>query len=343
MSDQKFMNAMGNIKDEYLLEALPQNRKKINNIRNFSRIAIAVFALVVVVGLSLNAFMPVYARNLPFIGNVFAFIQNNLHVAGGYSNYAFEIGDKAEDNGLTITMSEAYCDGVNLYVSFVVESEKPFSSYTTGEYIKRQLDYDGMIYVDSKDGRKQVNDFGLAGLEGEFTDDFTFVGVDSFSLTGEEFPDEFTLDMDINTVSLMTESSNKEYIKGNWHFAPAIDVNSGDVVTYEINKEANGHTIDKIVVTPIFVTIYTSYPEIYFGTTNYEVRTYTDGGADEDISSQGEYGRTSGITQIPRMRVNNDMHIYVVDGTTLCKSGLERGTQEESKEHAIVSLDISID
>lgn len=343
MSDQKFMSAVGNIKDEYLLEAIPQNRKKKNTIRYFRQVVVAALVLVVIVGFSLNVFVPVYARNLPFVGNAFAFLQDSLHVAGGYSNYAFKIGDKAEDNGLTITMSEVYCDGVNLYVSFVVESDKPFKSYATEEFIKRQLDYDGTIYINGQNGRMKVNDFGLVGLEGEFTDDFTFVGVDSFSLTGETFPEEFVLDMKINSVSLMTGSSNKEYIKGDWRFAPSIDVNVGDVVTYEVNQEANGHSIDKIVVTPIYVTIYTSYPDIYFGTTNYEVRTYTDGGADEDISSQGEYGRTSGITQIPRMRVNNNMYIYVVDGTTLCKSGLERGTQEESREHAIVSIDISID
>ena len=115
------------------------------------------------------------------------------------------------------------------------------------------------------------------------------------------------------------------------------------MVTYEINKEAKGHTIDKVVVTPIYVTIYTSYPDIYGGTTSYEVRSYTDGYADEDISSQGEYGRTSGITQIPRIRVNNDLHIYVVNSPTLGEDGLSCGTQKVSKEHAIVSADITID
>ena len=58
---------------------------------------------------------------------------------------------------------------------------------------------------------------------------------------------------------------------------------------------------------------------------------------------QGEYGRTSGITQIPRIRVNNDLHIYVVNGPTLGEDGLACGTQKVSKEHAIVSADITID
>ena len=242
-----------------------------------------------------------------------------------------------------MTMSEAYCDGVNLYVSFVIESGTAFDIWITDEYIKSQLNYDGTMYIESSEGRKPLNDFGLTGLEGKFTDAFTFVGVKSFTLNGDVFPNKFMLDMEIKSVSLITGKADTEYVKGDWHFAPSIKINSEKVVTYEINKEVSGHSIDKVVVTPIYVTIYTSYPDIYGDTTSYEVRTYTDGHIDEDISSQGEYGRTSGITQIPRIRVNNELHIYVVNGTTLCEDGLACGAQKASKEHAIVSADITID
>ena len=342
MNEHKFLNAVGNISDEYLLEALSYRERK-KTVKYFSKVAAAIFAVIITAGFLINVFMPVYARNLPFVGNAFAFIQDRLHTGGAYSNYAFEIGDKVTDNGITITMSEAYSDGVNLYVSFVVESETAFDTWTTDEYIKNQLNYDGTMYIESTEGRKSLDDFGLTGLEGKFTDAFTFVGVKSFTLKGDVFPDKFMLDMEIKSVSLITGKADTEYVKGDWHFASSINVNSGDVVTYEINKEAKGHTIDKVVVTPIYVTIYTSYPDIYGDTTSYEVRAYTDGYADEDISSQGEYGRTSGITQIPRIRVNNDLHIYVVDSPTLGEDGLSCGTQKVSEENAIVSADITID
>ena len=342
MNEHKFLNAVGNISDEYLLETLSYRERK-PMVKYFSKVAAAIFAVIITAGFLINAFMPVYARSLPFVGNAFAFIQDRLHTGGAYSNYAFEIGDKVTDNGITITMSEAYSDGVNLYVSFVVESENAFDTWTTDEYIKNQLNYDGTMYIESTEGRKSLDDFGLTGLEGKFTDAFTFVGVKSFTLKGDVFPDKFMLDMEIKSVSLITGKADTEYVKGDWHFAPSIKINSEKVVTYEINKEVNGHSIDKVVVTPIYVTIYTSYPDIYGDTTSYEVRAYTDGYADEDISSQGEYGRTSGITQIPRVRVNNDLHIYVVNGPTLGEDGLACGTQKISKEHAIVSADITID
>ena len=342
MNEHKFLNAVGNISDEYLLETLSYRERK-PMVKYFSKVAAAIFAVIITAGFLINAFMPVYARSLPFVGNAFAFIQDRLHTGGAYSNYAFEIGDKVTDNGITITMSEAYSDGVNLYVSFVVESENAFDTWTTDEYIKNQLNYDGTMYIESTEGRKSLDDFGLTGLEGKFTDAFTFVGVKSFTLKGDVFPDKFMLDMEIKSVSLITGKADTEYVKGDWYFAPSIKINSEKVVTYEINKGVNGHSIDKVVVTPIYVTIYTSYPDIYGDTTSYEVRTYTDGYTDEDISSQGEYGRTSGITQIPRIRVNNDLHIYVVNSPTLGEDGLACGTQKASKEHAIVSADITID
>ena len=93
-------------------------------------------------------------------------------------------GDKVTDNGITMTMSEAYCDGVYLYVSFVIERDTAFDTWTTDEYIKSQLNYDGTMYIESSEGRKPLNDSGLTGLEGKFTDAFTFVGVKSFSLSG---------------------------------------------------------------------------------------------------------------------------------------------------------------
>ena len=50
--------------------------------------------------------------------------------------------------------------------------------------IKSQLNYDGTMYIERSEGRKPLNDSGLTGLEGKFTDAFTFVGVKSFSLSG---------------------------------------------------------------------------------------------------------------------------------------------------------------
>ena len=45
MNDQEFLKNMGNIRDEYLLEALPKNKKKKRTSKYVSRIAVAVLAV----------------------------------------------------------------------------------------------------------------------------------------------------------------------------------------------------------------------------------------------------------------------------------------------------------
>lgn len=343
MSERMFINAVGNIGDEYIIEALPVYRNTKGFLGKYLKIAVAIFILVFIGGFSVNVVAPIYARDLPFVGSVFTYIQDKLHVSGIYSQYAAEVGNMDEDNGITITLSETYCDGVNLYMSFIVESNEPFSSFFSEGFVKNQLNYDGVAYIEYGGERKQLNDFGIAGFEGEYIDDNKFVGVDVFSLTGSEFPEEFIVDMKIKAIGDVVNNRKKNYIKGNWRLSSSVVTNDSDVVTYSINKSENGHTIDKIVVTPVMVSIYTSYPDKYSGTTNYELRVYSDGTTDDVISIQGEYGNTSGITQIPRNRIKGELHIYAIDVTTLCKAGVERGKQAESKEHALVEADVLIE
>lgn len=263
----------------------------------------------------------VSVRTIPFFGSVFAFVQNKLDVAGLYSNYAFQIGDSAVDNGITVTLSEMYCDGTNLYAGFVIESEKSFSEISPDDYNSNvQLDYAGDSYISSGTDRMILDNSGVTGFEGQFIDEYTFVGIETYSLDGFvdgfDFPSEFAFEMKIDT---------------------------DDVVTYEINEEVNGHTIDKIVVTPIMITVYTSYPDLYSGTTRYQVKAFSDLSPNEDITHHGRNDATTAITQIPRNRVDHDLYIYVFDRDRLCKTGAERGLREEIEEHAIVWTEIYID
>ncbi len=63
----------------------------------------------------------------------------------------------------------------------------------------------------------------------------------------------------------------------------------------------------------------------------------------EYVSSQGRYDASTGITQIPRNRVDNVLYVYVIDRDQLCKAGKEMGAREDIEEHAIVWAEIVID
>lgn len=307
------------------------------------KIITACVTFVFIVYALINICMPVHARTIPFWGSAFAFVQDNLDFAGVYSNYAFEIGDTAVDNGITVTLSKVYCDGINLYAGFVVESEKAFFEKFSDNYKNGQLYYEGAAYISGESGRVKLSDQGIAGLEGQFCDEYTFVGMETFSLNGLAFPSEFEFEMKINLIGLEPGGMNVKTTDGKWIFSTLAKTNTDDVVVYEINEEVNGHTIDRMVVTPVMITVYTSYPDLYSGTLRYQVKVFSDLSPDEDVSVQGRYDATTGITQIPRNRVDNVLCIYVLDHDQLCKTGKEMGAREEVEEHAIVWTEKFID
>lgn len=357
MNTKLFSEAMSEVNDKYYEEAASyeHKRKKYHygkegeTRKNMKKITIRIMAacatFVLMFFTAINIWAPVYARTIPLLGNVFAFMQDKLDVAGLYSNYAFQIGDSAVDNGITITLSEMYCDGTNLYAGFVIESEKSFSEISPDDYnINMQLDYAGDSYISSGADRMILDDSGVTGFEGEFVDEYTFVGIETYSLDGFDFPSEFAFEMKIDWIGAMhTRGIIGTPVNGNWIFSVLVKSNTDDVVTYEINKEVNGHTIDKIVVTPIMITVYTSYPNLYSGTNRYQVKAFSDLSPDEDITHHGRSDATTAINQIPRNRVDHNLCIYVLDYDQLCKTGAERGSREEIVEHAIVWAEIFID
>lgn len=353
------INIMDFISDEFILEAAPihildkQYRQKNEVKKAFIRImatsAAFCAAFVFIFFAAINIYMPVYARTIPFLGNAFAFVQDKLDFSGVYSNYAFKVGDTATDNGISVTMSEVYCDGTNLYVSYVIESEKSFSEMSSdGYYMQEQLHYEGEAYIIDGSNRIKIDKslgVGVSGLEGEFSDEYTFVGIETFSFDGavSDFPSEFEFEMKINSIGVITSRAEIKKVDGNWTFLTSIKSNLDEVSTYEIKKEVNGHSIDKVVVTPVMITVYTSYPDLYSGTTRYQVKVYSELSSDKNISIKGRYDATTGIDQIPRNRVDNKLYIYVIDYEQLCESGKKSGAREDIEEHAIVWAEVYID
>jgi len=173
-----------------------------------TKIITACATFVFIVFALINVCIPIHARTIPFLGSAFAFVQDNLDFAGVYSNYAFEIGDSAVDNGITVTLSEIYCDGISLYAGFVVESEKAFSEISPDNYKNGQLYYEGAAYISGESERMKLSDFGIAGLEGQFYDEYTFVGIETFSLNALAFPSEFEFEMKIDSIGLESDGMN---------------------------------------------------------------------------------------------------------------------------------------
>lgn len=338
--------AMNGIRDAYILEAVPQNWKYYENKRqkkiykSFFKLGLTAAAMLIVI-LCVNISYPAFARNIPFIGGIFGYLQDNLDFSGNFVEYANSVGEQVKSNGITATISEIYCDEKNLFVAYRIESDKPFDHYGK-DYIKTNMEYHSMAAIENHPEIK-LSDVGVGGLQGEFVDEFTFVGVEFYSLYEDSFPDSFTFHIVISSWNLILNDASEKPIYGSWRFQIPVQVNYEDIETRELNIVNQEHSIDKVVISPVMITVYTSYPDIYRDTPDYDVMAFGDL-SDVDITVQGkfDYDIGKGYVRISRDSVKKTLELYVIDSSLLPEDVENPYDKEIIKQYAIVSAKIDL-
>lgn len=140
---------------------------------------------------------PAFAAQIPLVGHVFEEIGQSLGFSGDFSKYAKpleesetaanvektadnETGAASETkNGMTVTLSEVYCNDVALYVSMILQTEEPFPD---------TMLMDGRApVIDALRGtlKFSYNDQELlldGPLDGKMVDDHTYAGVLRYNL-----------------------------------------------------------------------------------------------------------------------------------------------------------------
>lgn len=260
-----------------------EEHKKLNNHttkQKFKRIiprTAAGFAILLSLGIGTTA----VASNIPAIKDVFQRIQNQISASGDYSKYATSINESVTSNGVSVTLSQALCDGENLYVSYIVHSEKPF------KYLKYQYDpikdYDltekeaskivATQLIDDSENKvsflnEELRNSGTGTLEGEYIDDHTFVGLEQFELHEyshyDEIPDSFEFTKEIKSFNNRSFNSedNPNIIEGSWNFKVPINVDKSLIVKKEvINLNYAGIGVKDIKITPIKIIVTLPYFE----------------------------------------------------------------------------------
>lgn len=172
---------------------------KVYKIAGCTAAAAAVFSAVCITN-------PAWASNIPLIGNIFEELGNSLGFSGDYSEYAKPLQDapkeerkeagSAQDNastadgeqdpkgtdtafrktvdGVTVTLSEVYCNDAALYLSLLVESEEPIPDTMMFQ------DKVPEIKLENSDMILSYNpDYTLlnAYLDGKMIDENTYAGV----------------------------------------------------------------------------------------------------------------------------------------------------------------------
>ena len=236
--------------------------------------AVAAVAVIAVSGTVLYS-NPVLAKNIPVIGDVFAKMQENRakDPYAGKDKTAYEKiedhsvnvqtpGSEAEDNGVTVTVSDAYCDGYEMYFTM--------TATTDNEQINQKK-----YLLPEKSQRVQVNGEECgAELCLEKTEDGSFVGLGHISadfLKKKEFSDQSTVNIQFtqlygkgeNELSTTKYVEGENLISGEWNLKFTVNTDASNNQTYEVNAENNGFKVSKVVKVPASTYLYLEVPETY--------------------------------------------------------------------------------
>ena len=294
--------------DEKTHQSILRAEKTVQKNRFRKKCTWSVLSCLVIIFGIIHVTNPAMAENIPIIGSVFTYIQDVIDFKGDYKEYATGTDERVQDHGITISMTEAYCDGANLFISYVIESQKKFTEYSDNQIFQNQIGYEGITKIKSDDKIYSLNDCGAAGLTGKY---------------------------DITLIAENVKNQNIS-IWGQWKFSIPIQVNKEDVTMYEVNGWNEGYSIDEVIVTPIITTIKTTHPDIYRDNFNYDVLVYGDENGTEELTMQGFYDETKGVFKVSTKDIATDLYIYVIDESRMSKKKTDTDFREELEQRAIV-------
>lgn len=244
-------------------------------------VAAAVAAAVLGVG-GLGYFNPVLAAKIPLIGKIFEKVEEDATYSGDFSDKKMVLTKEdaagnldtsdytVSDKGITLTASEAYCDGYSIFLTVNIESED--ADFT---HIPRH--YTGMNIADDKtaagfyiDGKWRVNGSSDEWLEntfdGEVIDSHTFAGMLKINLA-EKHAGSGELNLTVNGLGYDDdrmlggeEISASHWTEGNWNITIPFEVNETDVKTIEVGEKKGNITLEDVVVSPYQVIVHATTP-----------------------------------------------------------------------------------
>lgn len=231
-----------------------ERRRKFRN----RMVGLGAAAAVIAGGIFLGINTPVLAENaprllenIPVLRGIFTHMQDDFEYSGDYNYVGKELPDMYMEtvNGVTVRLSEIYCNEYALYVSFILESEDSIPSMELSELsIRATGDFS---YYDCGNWLGADLLYGTVSA-GEIIDNHTVVGVVRFDLmrtreweSESTIPENFTMDLGIETVTLWNNSGKKTY-GGPWNFALNVEKDTSALQVIEGGVNEAGIGFEKI-------------------------------------------------------------------------------------------------
>ena len=230
----------------------------------------------------LGYFNPVLAAKIPLIGKIFEKVEDNATYSGDYTDKKTVLTNEdhagnldtsdytVSDHGITLTASEAYCDGYSIFLTVNIKSED-------ADFTHIPQHYTGMNIADNRtaagfyiDGTWSVDGSTPEWLEntfdGEVIDNHTFAGMMKINLV-KKHTGSGELNLNVNGLGYDDDRmlDNEEisascWTDGSWNIAIPFKVNEMDVKTIEVGEKKGNITLENVVVSPYQVIVHTTTP-----------------------------------------------------------------------------------
>lgn len=229
--------------------------------------AASVAMAVVVAGSVFCVSNPTLAAKIPVIGNIFGQVEKNVSYSGNYSNKQTLAADEkkdekltAEDQGVKLTASEVYSDGLSVFVTMKMDSQKydfsKLSKYaaTGGQSVAMMTSY-------GNNTESTKEDYDIP-LEGKNEGKNSFIGMMKFEKGNYSVKDGY-LSVKVNEIFIedqgkLGDEDGLVKVKGKWNLKIPYTVDANKSKEIAVNKTApKGTKIEKVFVSPYQVAIFT--------------------------------------------------------------------------------------
>lgn len=182
-----------------------------------------------------------------------------------------EYSISAEDNGVTISVSDIYCDGYVLYYTASLTTEREDLNQSDGILIASKEVGSDILKIEGMDMS------GYSSQSFEKTDDHLFVSAHEINLLSDEGGGSFETGEDGTIVAdwTITNLTGKlwdswdaqgEYestgrVEGTWHLRFPVTVDTSKNETFAIDQEANGIVVKDAVKTKAGLVVHVHLPD----------------------------------------------------------------------------------